>query len=122
MPSLWGRYMPSVVIYGKSDVVTEAKKRIKSGETFAFSYLDIDNFKAYNDVYGYTRGDKIIKTTAEIISKAVQNYGSYDDFIGHIGGDDFILITGAENIDRISLNILHEFDQIAQYYYNNKDM
>ena len=59
-------------------------------DEFSVLYLDLDNFKAYNDVYGFLKGDQIIEYTANIIVSAVHNYGN--GFVGHIGGDDFIAI------------------------------
>ena len=61
-------------------------KRIAAKAPIAFCLMDIDNFKAYNDHYGYAKGNDIIRATAAIISEAVARYGNEDDFIGHIGG------------------------------------
>jgi GGDEF domain-containing protein len=62
-------------------------KRIAAGMPLAFCLMDIDNFKAYNDHYGYARGNDVIQATAGLIGEAVARYGNKDDFIGHIGGD-----------------------------------
>jgi len=60
-------------------------KRIAAKALIAFCLMDIDNFKAYNDHYGYARGNDVITATAGMISEAVARYGTEDDFIGHIG-------------------------------------
>ena len=73
-------------------IQTEIKKRILSKEEFAVIYLDLDNFKAYNDVYGFSNGDEIIKFTAKTIVKHVHEIPEGDNFVGHIGGDDFVAI------------------------------
>ena len=59
----------------------------------------MDNFKAYNDVYGFAKGDTAIKMTADLISDNVKLYGDSEDFIGHIGGDDFVLVTTPEKAE-----------------------
>ncbi len=68
-------------------------KRIAANAPIAFCLMDIDNFKAYNDHYGYAKGNEIIQKTASIIGNAVEKYGNPDDFTGHIGGDDYVVIT-----------------------------
>lgn len=58
-------------------------------EAFHVAYCDVDNFKPYNDYYGYSRGDEVIMCLAQIL----QDVADGDrDFVGHIGGDDFVLI------------------------------
>ncbi len=69
------------------------KKRMDSSQPIAFCVLDLDNFKAFNDRYGYANGSEVIKETAKIIENVVKSKGSPDDFIGHVGGDDFVVIT-----------------------------
>ena len=96
-------------------------KRIEAGSPLAFCLMDIDNFKAYNDHYGYAKGNDIIQATAEIISEAVARYGSEDDFIGHIGGDDYVLITTPDLYPRICQSVIDHFDRTIPSFYDNKD-
>jgi diguanylate cyclase (GGDEF)-like protein len=84
---------------------------IKKSEPFAFLYLDIDNFKAYNDCYGYRKGDDAILFLADIISETVNSLGGASDFIGHIGGDDFVVITSPERSESMARRIIDEFDK-----------
>jgi diguanylate cyclase (GGDEF)-like protein len=106
---------------GNVSIEEETIKRIKNCALFAFAYIDIDNFKAYNDVYGYKKGDDVITSVAAIISDVRKTYGSDDDFIGHIGGDDFIVIARPEKIDAICANITKEFDQRVPDFYRQED-
>lgn len=69
------------------------KRRIESGRPLAFCVLDLDNFKSFNDHYGYAHGNVVLKETAKIIETATRSKGSQDDFVGHVGGDDFVVIT-----------------------------
>jgi GGDEF domain-containing protein len=96
-------------------------KRIKAGSPIAFCLMDIDNFKAYNDNYGYAKGNDIIQATAAVINEAVAKYGSEDDFIGHIGGDDYVLITTPDLYPRICQAVIDQFDKTIPGFYNEKD-
>jgi len=87
-------------------------------------YFDLDNFKAYNDVYGFDNGDKIIKTTAQIIQEKIKNRESINSFVGHIGGDDFVAVietTDMVKIQEIIEDIIYTFDSKIIEYYNEED-
>ena len=114
---------PLTGLPGNVQIQAELKKRLLRKETFQVLYLDLDNFKAYNDVYGFLKGDEIIKLTARIIAKNIHALEDQDAFIGHIGGDDFIAIVD-ENIDHdeICQNIIAEFDKEILKYFNEDDL
>ncbi|MDW7673660.1 MAG: response regulator [Bacillota bacterium] len=88
---------------------------------FDVLYLDLDNFKAYNDVYGFLKGDEVLKLLAHIITQSVRKYGSNNDFIGHIGGDDFIVINTSHNVDLICQEIISSFDASILLLYTKED-
>jgi diguanylate cyclase (GGDEF)-like protein len=93
------------------------KKRIEAEQPLAFCVLDLDNFKAFNDRYGYANGSEVIKETARIIEYSVKEKGAPDDFVGHVGGDDFVVITTPEFMREISTEVISRFDQrIAEFY------
>lgn len=98
------------------------KKRLQTGQLVAFCLLDLDNFKSFNDRYGYAKGNEIIRETAKIIETAVAKYGAINDFIGHIGGDDFALITTPEKHNAICNNIMKEFDKRVVNFYDTEDL
>lgn len=95
--------------------------RIKNNELFSFMFFDIDNFKSFNDTYGYVYGDNIILETAGIISTAVKKYGLKNGFVGHIGGDDFVAIVNPDNEKIIAEYVIKEFDRLMPFHYNQKD-
>ena len=97
------------------------KTRIADGQTIAFCLMDLDNFKAYNDHYGYAKGNDLIQKTADIIQAAVSSMGTRDDFIGHIGGDDFVLITTPERYEPLCQFVIEKFDQAIPDFYNDAD-
>ena len=113
---------PLTGLPGNVQIQTEMKKRLLNKDTFAIIYFDLDNFKAYNDVYGFANGDEIIKFTARTISKHVHQIEGSDNFIGHVGGDDFVSIIGQTDYDALCQGIINEFDKYAVDYYNDIDV
>ncbi|MEJ2690912.1 MAG: diguanylate cyclase [Deltaproteobacteria bacterium] len=97
------------------------KKKIEQHKLFAFCLMDIDNFKSYNDHYGYAKGNEIIQKTAEIIEQAANTQGDKDDFVGHIGGDDFVVITLPEKAKKLCETIVAEFDRSIATFYEAED-
>lgn len=96
--------------------------RLRAGEKFALCYVDLDNFKAYNDRYGYAKGSEIIKATGEILYESCRRYGRVDDFVGHIGGDDFVLITSPELVPAVCGAVIKDFDRMIPGYYKARDL
>ncbi len=82
---------------GNVVIEREIERRAKLGEPTAVTYVDLDHFKVYNDVYGFERGDRILLLTAEVLNRAVERAGDSADFVGHIGGDDFVLLLAPEH-------------------------
>ena len=114
---------PLTGLPGNVKIQSELKKRLSSKQPFTVLYLDLDNFKAYNDVYGFLRGDEIIKLTAKIITNNVYGMKDNDVFVGHIGGDDFVAILDGEiNYENICQNIITEFDSEVIKYFNAEDL
>jgi len=95
--------------------------KVARGMSFSFGYIDIDNFKCYNDVYGYHKGDRIIMQTAYMLYTTIRKYGNKDDFIGHIGGDDFVFITSVPKSTDICRNFICLFDNIIPFHYSLTD-
>ena len=79
------RISPLTGLPGNVQIHAELKKRILKKEAFCVLYLDLDNFKAYNDIYGFLKGDEIIEFTAQVIIRCIHESGMDDTFIGHIG-------------------------------------
>jgi len=97
------------------------KKRIESGQPLAFCVLDLDNFKAFNDRYGYANGSEVIKETARLIETSVKAKGTSDDFIGHVGGDDFVVITIPDVMREVAGEIISRFDSRIPKFYEPED-
>ncbi len=97
------------------------KKQIEANKLFAFCLLDIDNFKSFNDHYGYAQGNKMIQSTAATIEDLTARHGSPDDFVGHIGGDDFVIITTPDKYKKICESIIEKFDEETPTFYSEED-
>ena len=117
------RVSPLTGLPGNVQIQTELKKRLLKKEPFVVLYFDLDNFKAYNDVYGFLKGDNIIQLTAKIITKNAHENDKGDIFVGHIGGDDFVAVLDANvNYDYICQSIISEFDVEVSKHFNEEDV
>ncbi len=112
---------PTTRLPGTSIIEREITKRIKKGEEFAACYADLDNFKAYNDYYGYQFGDSLIKMTSVIIRDVVYRY-TKDGFVGHIGGDDFVFVIPPGKLELICSEIIKNFDLTIIRRYKKEDV
>ena len=106
---------------GNLCIVREIQKRIESGEIFSVGYADVDNFKSFNDRYGFARGDEVIRMVAKLLTNVIGKMGVKDFFIGHIGGDDFIFILSPKAIDEACQSVIKYFDSIVSNFYDEKD-
>lgn len=112
---------PLTRLPGNIAIVKALKSRIGQGQPYAVGYADLNNFKAFNDKYGFSKGDQIIKFTAQLIVAAVQKLSSSDSFVGHVGGDDFIFVCGYEQANEICQFITERFDAEIPKYYSEED-
>jgi diguanylate cyclase (GGDEF)-like protein len=112
---------PLTRLPGGIAIENAVKKKIESSQPFAFCMFDLDNFKPFNDRYGYSRGNEVIKNTAAIIQECSREAGNKADFIGHIGGDDFALITSPDRFEDICTAVIKKFDEQIVKYYNPED-
>jgi len=111
---------PSSRLPGPAIIEKEIERQIELGQQFAVCYADLDNFKAFNDYYGYYYGDRVIQLTSRIIKDVVFDL-CREGFVGHIGGDDFIFIIPDELVVGICENIIRTFDTIIPYRYHEDD-
>jgi len=96
-------------------------KRLKEEIPLAFCQLDLSYFKAFNDRYGYARGNEVIQATAKLLSEVLKGEGKEGDFVGHIGGDDFAVITSPKRYKAISFSIINSFDKMILDFYDPQD-
>lgn len=92
---------------------TSIQKAIEGalGNPMAVCYIDIDHFKPYNDIYGFTHGDEVIRMLARIMFNAVKESGG--GFTGHVGGDDFVCIVPVERAELVARTVIRNFGLIT---------
>lgn len=123
---------PLTGLPGNRQVERFLQRCAKEEKTFwAAAYIDIDDFKAYNDFYGFLKGDKVLKATADLISRIV-NQCEYKVFVGNIGGDDFLVGfardvprqdgRAAEEVKQVLESIAAEFDKMSQQFYSEEHL
>lgn len=110
---------PSTLLPGPDAVAEEVGRRIDAGDRASVCcYLDLDNFKAFNDYFGMARADSVIRQTGDLIRDGVRRLGQPGDFIGHIAGDDFVLVVDGARADALCLDLLDRFDRLIPLYYD----
>ena len=102
---------------GNSAIQTRLSRCIASSAPFAVAYLDLDNFKAYNDAYGFNKGDVMLGTVVH----CMRNCCSNRDFLGHIGGDDFVIISDYYKLDKVCARITEQFSKAIKPLYTRED-
>ncbi len=112
---------PLTKLPGNLVIEQSIQQRIQNKEPFSFCYCDLDNFKAYNDRYGYTAGDRVITHTAELLLDIAERLGNPQDFVGHIGGDDFVLVTTPDKEEKLCTEIMSSFDRTILEFYEAED-
>ena len=113
---------PLTGLPGSISIEAETKSRISRNLKFSALYIDIDNFKPYNEIYGYPRGDQVIRELAYIVTEAVKECGNFEDFVGHGGGDDFVVITTPEKAGAIAEKIITDFEAKIPDFYRQEDL
>ncbi len=112
---------PLTHLPGSIAIENVLNQRLKEETSLAFCQLDLSHFKAFNDRYGYARGNEVIQATAKIVTDVVKGQGKEESFVGHIGGDDFVVITSVERYEKICLAIMDAFDRMVPDFYDMED-
>jgi diguanylate cyclase (GGDEF)-like protein len=112
---------PLTRLPGNIAIERSINRRLRDRTSFAMCYLDLDNFKSYNDRYGYIKASEILKETGEVIYEAVKRLNDPDAFVGHIGGDDFVVIIDARFVKAACQEIIARFDEMIPAYYSEED-
>ena len=106
---------------GNRAIERTVNRRLDEGVPFGFLYLDLDNFKYYNDYYGYSRGDKLLTLLSDVLQRTVEEKGDGETFIGHVGGDDFVVIASVETAPVLADAIIETFDNQVRFLYEPED-
>lgn len=112
---------PLTRLPGNISINRELQERIAKNLDFSFGYSDLDFFKPFNDRYGFSRGDEVIKITGRLILNIVKNKQPQGSFVGHVGGDDFVFIIDSELAEEAASDIIKAFDSIIPTFYEPED-
>ncbi|UCE26881.1 MAG: response regulator [Candidatus Coatesbacteria bacterium] len=112
---------PLTGLPGSVTIERRASEFLAEGKIFAVMVIDVDNFKAYNDNYGYSQGDVAIQLLAEVLTDVAAEYGE-GVFVGHIGGDDFVVLTTAEQPKELGEKIIEVFETKSEMLFNAEDL
>jgi diguanylate cyclase (GGDEF)-like protein len=110
---------PLTGLPGNLQIQRELQLRVTAGEEVALLYIDLDQFKAYNDHYGFLRGDEAIETLAEVLWNAAEDRP--DTFLGHVGGDDFIVLTHPDIAEMFVQDVIAGFEARVEQLYERED-
>ncbi len=95
--------------------------RLQNSESFAIAYVDIPNFKAFNESRGFDAGDEVLRMLAgTLIELADEDRDG--TFVGHTGGDDFVVLLVPEAIDRFGSKLLHVFEERMRRFYTPREL
>jgi diguanylate cyclase (GGDEF)-like protein len=112
---------PLTRLPGNIRIQEELQRRLADGDEFALLYADLDYFKAYNDHYGFVRGDGVLQATAELIRTIATEVAGPTTFIGHVGGDDFVVTCSVNEAKPISETLVERFEAMAPSLYDPQD-
>lgn len=110
---------PLTSLPGNVPINSHIDRLLENSQPFIACYCDLDNFKPYNDTYGYRRGDELIQFIGHLLSNVAIDER---DFIGHIGGDDFILLFQSENWEKLCQEALDTILKVMPDFYDSKDV
>ena len=107
---------------GNLRIEEEVNYRLRNERPFALLWIDLDNFKSFNDAYGFARGDRVLRLMGDLITELKNERGDDQDFMGHIGGDDFVMLTNPASAAKISEWLIARFDAAVTGLYDLEDV
>ncbi len=110
---------PLTQLPGNVPINEHIDRLLKAGVRFAACYADLDNFKPFNDIYGYRRGDDVIQLLGQIL---VEVADARLDFVGHIGGDDFLILFQSNDWEARCARALKLFDERVLPIFSAEDL
>jgi diguanylate cyclase (GGDEF)-like protein len=112
---------PLTELPGNAIITQELQRRVDADEPFALMHVDLNDFKAFNDFYGFARGDTVLKLVSKILREASRGSDPRAGFVGHIGGDDFVVLCRAEVATDLARMLINDFDASIMALYDPHD-
>ncbi len=112
---------PLTKLPGNTSIIHKIQDLLDRREEFALAYADLDNFKSFNDKYGFSRGDEVLMMTARVIVNTIRAFVGMESFVGHVGGDDFVFIVPPDRAENVCQMLVQNFDSIVPNFYDPED-
>jgi diguanylate cyclase (GGDEF)-like protein len=113
---------PLTGLPGNIRIQDELQRKVEEGRPFALIYCDMNHFKAYNDHYGFVRGDRLIQATARLLQEVTGEFVGAEGFVGHVGGDDFVAVLPPHAAETAARAICERFDREILSFYDRDDL
>jgi PleD family two-component response regulator len=112
---------PLTGLPGNHRIDVEISGRAQSGQPYAVCHVDLDEFKSFNDAYGFMRGDDLLLVLAGVLQQAAAQAGDPPAFVGHVGGDDFVVVCTPAQAEPLCRGVLAGFDSAVPHHYDAAD-
>jgi diguanylate cyclase (GGDEF)-like protein len=112
---------PLTGLPGNESILSDLTQRLERDEPFALLYVDLDQFKPFNDHYGFLRGDEALRSLGTLLQEARNELDDPTAFVGHVGGDDFVMICHPDDAEAAASAICERFDALAPSFYDPAD-
>jgi diguanylate cyclase (GGDEF)-like protein len=113
---------PLTGLPGNIRIQDEIQRQVEEEHPFAVLYCDLDNFKAYNDHYGFVKGDRVITATARLLQETLSEFSKNEGFVGHVGGDDFVVVLPPDFAEDVAKRICDRFGDEVSSFYDRDDL
>jgi diguanylate cyclase (GGDEF)-like protein len=112
---------PLTGLPGNESILNDLSHRIRQNDPFALLYVDLDQFKPFNDHYGFLRGDEALRALADLLRDVQRGLDDPSAFVGHVGGDDFVVVVDPEHAEPLAAAICDRFDELVPAFYDEDD-
>lgn len=113
---------PLTRLPGNTSILKAIQSAIDGDDPMAVCYVDIDNFKPYNDHYGFSRGDEVILVVARVLVNVIDEMARGNSFAGHVGGDDFVFIVREDLAEAVCEKVLANFEGVRNAFIEPEDV
>lgn len=113
---------PLTGLPGNERITEELSLRVQRDEPTALLYVDLDDFKPYNDHYGFLRGDGVLQQLSRLLLDVAARSGPSRTFVGHVGGDDFVMIADPDEAEELATLVCQQFDKLVPELYDPADV
>jgi diguanylate cyclase (GGDEF)-like protein len=113
---------PLTGLPGNHRIELEMAARAEAKAPYAVCHVDLDEFKSFNDAYGFLRGDQLLLSLSACLLDAVTQAGEPAPFLGHVGGDDFVVLCTPEQAEPLGQRVIASFDREVRNHYDEADL